>query len=97
VEDVRAVAKAGDTERDIGEGLNAGCAQVFGVLSGADSSEALAAVGAHAIVDSVVNLQLPRAAESARVLIRLEKLRELRELVSADGYAAKEREILAEL
>ena len=28
VEDVRTVAKAGDTERDIGEGINAGCGQV---------------------------------------------------------------------
>jgi len=97
VEDVRAVAKAGDTERDIGEGLNAGCSQVIGVLSGADSFEALDAAGAHAVVQSVVDVQLPTASEGARLALRLEKLRELRGLISADGYAAKEREILAEL
>ena len=33
VESAATVVKAGDSMRDIGEGLNAGCAQVFGVLS----------------------------------------------------------------
>ena len=58
VQDVRAVAKAGDTERDIEEGLNAGCGQVIGVLSGADSREALLAVGAHVICDNITKLPL---------------------------------------
>jgi len=58
VEDVRAVAKAGDTERDIGEGRNAGCGQVIGVLSGADSREALVACGADTIVGNITQLPL---------------------------------------
>ena len=58
VEDVRTVAKAGDTERDIGEGLNAGCGQVIGVLSGADSREALEACGATTICGNITQLPL---------------------------------------
>ena len=58
VEDVRAVAKAGDTERDIGEALNAGCHQAIGVLSGADSREVLEACGASMVVDNITQVQL---------------------------------------
>ena len=50
VMDVQAVAKAGDTVRDMQEGTNAGCGQVIGVLSGADSSDALQNAGATTIV-----------------------------------------------
>jgi phosphoglycolate phosphatase-like HAD superfamily hydrolase len=58
VDDVRAVAKAGDTERDIGEALHAGCEQAIGVLSGADSADALRACGATAIVENITRLRL---------------------------------------
>ena len=58
VQDVRLVAKAGDTERDIGEGLNAGCGQVIGVLSGADNAACLEAAGAHTIVGNITDLAL---------------------------------------
>ena len=61
VEDVRAVAKAGDTERDIGEALNAGCGQAIGVLSGADSEAALLASGATAIVTDITKLKMAAA------------------------------------
>ncbi len=54
--DVRTVAKAGDTERDIGEALNAGCGQVIGVLSGADGSDALENAGAQMIVDKITDV-----------------------------------------
>ena len=44
--DCKAVAKFGDTKRDMEEGTNAGCGQVVGVLSGADSRDVLEASGA---------------------------------------------------
>ena len=62
VYDVKTVAKAGDTERDIEEGLNAGCGQVIGVLSGADSREALVKVGAQTIAQNITCLPLGLAA-----------------------------------
>ena len=58
VEDCRTVAKAGDTERDIGEGLNAGCGQVIGVLSGADSEAHLRASGATDLVGNITMMEL---------------------------------------
>ncbi|KOO21276.1 3-hydroxyisobutyrate dehydrogenase [Chrysochromulina tobinii] len=58
VEDVSKVAKAGDTERDIGEALNAGCRQAIGVLSGADSEAALRASGATVIVQNITKLKM---------------------------------------
>jgi len=58
VEDARAVAKAGDTERDIAEAINAGCSQAIGVLSGADSREVLEVAGATDVVDNVTQMQL---------------------------------------
>jgi len=56
----RRVAKVGDSVRDIEEGRNAGCGLVVGVLSGADSAEALFAAGADVVADCVVDLPLPR-------------------------------------
>uniref|UniRef100_A0A7S2X7H2 Phosphonoacetaldehyde hydrolase n=1 Tax=Lotharella oceanica TaxID=641309 RepID=A0A7S2X7H2_9EUKA len=56
IDDVRTVAKAGDSVRDMEEGKNAGCGLVIGVLSGADSSEALHAAGADVVIDCVVNI-----------------------------------------
>jgi len=50
------VAKAGDSRADIGEGRNAGCGLVAGVLSGADSAEAF--VGADIIVGDVTDIPL---------------------------------------
>ncbi len=57
VEDVRRVAKAGDSVRDVEEGKNAGCGLVVGVLSGADDESALSAAGADLIVESVMSLR----------------------------------------
>ena len=59
VQDARAVAKAGDTARDMGEALNAGCAQAIGVLSGADSAEVLKAAGATVIVGNITEIEPP--------------------------------------
>merc|ERR1711957_555587 len=59
IEDVRRVAKVGDSVRDIEEGLNAGCGLVVGVLSGADSAEDLMAAGAHVIARCVTDLPVP--------------------------------------
>ena len=56
VEDVRAVAKIGDTVNDILEGKNAGCGLVIGVLSGADSAEKLLAAGADLIVSDCTQI-----------------------------------------
>mmetsp|Transcript_83898 Transcript_83898/g.251439 ORF Transcript_83898/g.251439 Transcript_83898/m.251439 type:complete len:319 (-) Transcript_83898:670-1626(-) len=97
VEDVRAVAKAGDTERDIGEGLNAGCGMVFGVLSGADSAETLFTAGAHHVVDNVTSIVSSDSALASTdpVILRLEKLLAAKKFLSSEAYAAKEREILA--
>ena len=96
VEDVRVVAKAGDTERDIGEGLNAGCGQVFGVLSGADSFEALSNAGAHHVIDNVTSLVIGPENEDP-VAARLHKLQQVKSLISPEAFAAKEREILANI
>ena len=49
----------GDSVRDIEEGRNAGCGLVVGVLSGADTSEAMLAAGADLILDSVMDLPVP--------------------------------------
>ena len=58
VEDVRAVAKAGDTERDMGEAINAGCEQAIGVLSGADDAASLWAAGATSVVGKITDVPL---------------------------------------
>ena len=59
VQDVRKVAKVGDSVRDIEEGKNAGCGLVVGVLSGADSAADLLAAGADIIADCVTDLPVP--------------------------------------
>jgi len=60
IENVKRVAKVGDSCRDVEEGLNAGCGLVVGVLSGADSAEDLMAAGAHVIARCVTDLPVPR-------------------------------------
>lgn len=60
IEDVRRVAKVGDSCRDMEEGKNAGCGLVVGVLSGADSAEDLLAAGADVIANYVTDLPVPR-------------------------------------
>jgi len=65
IESVRRVAKVGDSVRDIEEGLNSGCGLVVGVLSGADSQEALLAAGAHVVAQCVTDLPLPRGPKAA--------------------------------
>merc|ERR550539_2121974 len=60
VEDVRRVAKVGDTVRDIQEGKNAGCGLVVGVLTGADSKEKLLAAGADIVANVLTDLPVPR-------------------------------------
>jgi len=62
IEDVRRVCKVGDSVRDIEEGLNAGCGLVVGVLSGADSAEAMMAAGAHVLARCITDLPVPRPA-----------------------------------
>lgn len=61
IESVKRVAKVGDSVRDIEEGRNAGCGLVVGVLSGADSADALFAAGADVVAEFVTDLPLPRA------------------------------------
>jgi len=60
IADVKRVAKVGDSTRDIEEGRNAGCGLVVGVLSGADSAEALLAAGADVVAEYVTDLPVPR-------------------------------------
>lgn len=59
IENVRRVAKVGDSVRDIEEGHNAGCGLVIGVTSGADSAEDLLAAGADVICDVITNIPVP--------------------------------------
>ena len=59
ISDVRKVAKAGDTVRDIEEGLQAGCGLNIGVLSGADDAATLIGAGADIILPTVVDLGIP--------------------------------------
>lgn len=51
------VAKAGDTERDIEEGLNAGCGLTIGVLTGAAQEEPLQSSGADVILKNIVEFE----------------------------------------
>merc|ERR1711977_408526 len=73
IENVRRVAKVGDSVRDIEEGHNAGCGLVIGVLSGADSAEALLAAGADIIADVVTDLPVP----SKKIAPRIARLPDL--------------------
>ena len=59
VADVRRVCKVGDSVRDVQMGRNAGCGLVVGVLSGADSADALLEAGADVIAGSIVDLPVP--------------------------------------
>jgi len=59
VMDVRRVAKAGDSIRDMEEGRNAGCGLVIGVLSGADSEAELLAAGADIVVPNITHVPIP--------------------------------------
>lgn len=56
LDDVRAVATAGDTTYDVQCGLRAGARIVTGVLTGAHDAEALHAAGATHVLDSVRDL-----------------------------------------
>lgn len=58
VADPGAVAKVGDTVRDIEEGLNSHCGVIIGVLSGADSREALMAAGATAVYPTASDIPI---------------------------------------
>jgi len=60
IENVRRVAKVGDSVRDIEEGHNAGCGLVIGVTSGADTAETLLAAGADIIANVVTDLPVPQ-------------------------------------
>lgn len=60
IENVKRVAKVGDSCRDIEMGRNAGCGLVVGVLSGADTADELMAAGADIVVDVVTSLPVPR-------------------------------------
>jgi len=64
----RRVAKVGDSVRDIEEGRNAGCGLVVGVLTGADTAEALLDAGADLVAGCVTDLPVPRQrAHAARL------------------------------
>ena len=52
------VAKIGDTINDIGEGKNAGCGLVVGVLSGASTGKELLENNADIVLDNISELQL---------------------------------------
>merc|ERR1719215_92779 len=65
IEDVRRVAKVGDSARDMEEGVNAGCGLVVGVLSGADRAEDLFAAGADVVANCVTDLPAPRRAQKS--------------------------------
>lgn len=53
--DARYVAKAGDTNRDIEEGQQAGCGLTIGVLTGAAGRETLVESGADVVLESIVD------------------------------------------
>jgi len=67
IENVRRVAKVGDSVRDIEEGHNAGCGLVIGVTSGADTAEDLLAAGADIIADVITDLPVPQKQNVARI------------------------------
>merc|ERR1719487_804797 len=67
IENVRRVAKVGDSVRDIEEGHNAGCGLVIGVTSGADTAEDLLAAGADIIADVITDLPIPQKKNVSRI------------------------------
>ena len=90
--DVRQVAKVGDTVNDILEGRNAGCGLVVGVLSGADSAQALWDAGADIVVQDVTELPViasPVHQELEAMMMRhaaeLEALRQSLDHVKTDA------------
>ena len=60
IDDVRDVAKAGDTVLDIQEGIQAGVGFNIGVLSGADGVETLRKQGADVVLESVLDCHVIR-------------------------------------
>ena len=56
IENVKNVAKVGDTIMDMKEGKNAGCGLVIGVLSGVNNKEELFKYGADMVLDSIMDL-----------------------------------------
>ncbi len=56
IDDVRAVAVAGDTAADMHTGCRAGAGVVAGVLTGSDGRERLAAAGATCILETIAEL-----------------------------------------
>ena len=53
VMDAKTVAKAGDTARDIEEGLHAGCGLAIGVLTGAADEKGLWKAGADLVLKDI--------------------------------------------
>lgn len=58
INNINEVAKIGDTVNDIKEGVNAGCYQTIGVLSGAETRESLELEAPNNIVDIITDLKL---------------------------------------
>lgn len=56
VQDVRQVMKIGDSPADLDEGMNAGCGEVIGVLSGAHTAESLGRYRHTRLLPSVADL-----------------------------------------
>ena len=56
IDDVAAVAVAGDTAADVISGRRAGASVVAGVLTGSDNAERLNAAGATHVIESVAEL-----------------------------------------
>ncbi len=50
------VAKIGDTQTDMLEGVNANCGLVIGVLSGHEKKDNLLSVGADVVVNKITDL-----------------------------------------
>merc|ERR1719461_1125069 len=57
VMDAKLVAKAGDTSRDIEEGLHAGCGLAIGVLTGAGTEEGFRQAGADLVLPAITDLR----------------------------------------
>eukprot|EP01001_Neometanema_parovale_P007855 NODE_4143_length_1109_cov_87.211968_g3947_i0.p1 GENE.NODE_4143_length_1109_cov_87.211968_g3947_i0~~NODE_4143_length_1109_cov_87.211968_g3947_i0.p1 ORF type:complete len:260 (+),score=88.63 NODE_4143_length_1109_cov_87.211968_g3947_i0:69-848(+) len=66
VQDVRRVAKIGDSVRDIEEGKNAGCGLVIGCLSGADTTADFMKAGADVVVRNIVDILPAGAAKKTK-------------------------------
>ena len=98
IQNIKSVAKMGDTVRDIEEGQNAGCTYIYGCLTGADSRETLTKAGAYRVVESVVDVAVggcsngvgngkanggvKRTAECADSTMRIEAQKKIQYLMS---------------